>query len=109
VVTANSIIADYPPRIEFKRSDTGKQTSCVDCACFTDEAKCMMEYANCWPLGNVCCSAWSLRTQSHGMKKCGKCDVEIPKYLTNRDLCGRCEQKAEFERMYEDYRTRNNK
>ncbi len=77
-----------PVRIKFKRHDTLKEVSCVDCSSFTDEGTCLMKYAHPWPLGNVCCTQWQLRTAPHAMKQCLGCGKKIPKYRTNYDWCG---------------------
>ena len=88
VVYQQSTGGDSPPRITFRRHDTLKEVSCVDCAIFTDDGKCMMGYASPWPLGRVCCSQWQLRTTPHATKDCSGCGKKIPKYRTNYDWCG---------------------
>ena len=77
-----------PARIKFVRSDTNRETSCVECVSFTDEAKCDRGITYCWPLGQRCCSEWEPRTAPHAMKSCKGCGREMPQYLTNQDYCG---------------------
>ena len=86
IVTRGETSPD-PARIKFVRSDTHKETSCIDCVSFTDEAECKRGLAFCWPLGAVCCSEWALRTEPHGLKPCKGCGREIPKFYTNRAYC----------------------
>lgn len=96
IVTSGETSPD-PARIKFKRSDTGKETSCVDCESFTDEGKCSRNLAFCWPLGRVCCSEWKLRTAPHAMKQCKGCAHQIPQYVTNREYCDNlCEQVSKW-------------
>jgi len=91
-----------PARVKFKRSDTGKETSCIDCESFTDDAKCSRGLAFCWPLGCVCCSEWKLRTVEHATKPCAECGCPMPKYLTNRARCGaHCDIAHELGKAYD--------
>ena len=92
VIVTSGESSPEPARVRFKRSDTGKETSCVDCESFTDEAKCSRNLAFCWPLGRVCCSEWRLRTVEHATKPCAECGKPMPQYLTNQERCsGYCE------------------
>lgn len=87
IVYRNSIMADGAPTIEFRRSDTNKKVSCVDCASFTDDGKCERAISHPWPLGSVCCTEWIMRAEPHATKACLGCGREIPKYLHNQDYC----------------------
>lgn len=78
-----------PGTITYRRHDTLKEVSCVDCSAFTDEGQCMLKICHPWPLGSKVCSLWQLRTEPHAMKKCaGKwCHNEIPVYYRHHDWC----------------------
>lgn len=97
VLVVKQSMSDGPPTIEYRRSDTQRRVSCIECKNFTEEAKCSRELADCWPLGRVACSEWELRTEPHATKPCKSCGKAIPKYLTNQEFCDwACERVAEM-------------
>lgn len=97
---------DCTKPVSFKRSDTNERTGCPDCSAFTSEGTCMMERVrSCWPLYDVACSEWSLRSLPHETRPCEDCGKPIEKYRSRR-LCPPCENDARLKLAYAEFRLR---